>query len=543
MRHCIGLVALSFIFLVSLSGCIEQELEITVNEDGSGTMEGTITFSDRMIVLIHEMDGMMEGLSGMMSSVMSSAMGGGPSGTAAEPMTAEDFTELMQSEMLLQLAVPEGIELQEAEATPREGGLHYEIAGTFDDLSVFAPKDDTESASASTEGEGEGAQVSGDFLGLQILEDDRGKGLVRLVLLGEEKKEGAPGAMNFDGMMSGMMYFMLKGFKKDITIHLPVAATSETAEISNDGKTLRWAVDLTSVAKYYESKKLLTTDGASTAAFPLDDLEWQLHKAELILSGSDEDIPSGSEEDTFPGLETTQSDGPATAKAEIDEVVLTHVVSLDGEKPIEIEPPKFGVKLFAPEKTPIVKVGEPELLSALDDKGNDLTDLGNFFYGGGNTTESVIVYCAAPSLEATEIRNIEGRLPVVLATGAERFVIPMEDFAARVEQGTLGIEALDAAGLRVEVGNFNGPSFDFKVEKDDELPSPIKSVEFVLAGENDEHALSTSGEFQWGKQFYTPNPATTIEEIVESHKEVVIELNTEFTEETLTFAAETIPLP
>ncbi len=203
-----------------ISGCYEDEAEITLNSDGSGTLKQKLVISERLIV--------------------SASNGGGSQGTppASKEKLLEKIGPAIDIKSIRQTELP-------------DGGRAIEIEGTFSSAERFFL-----------------SEFCRDTLKLRIAPAGEGKAAIYC----DMKKSG-------DGGPSlTQLYGMAKGLYISRTVHLPVEVEKTNGYWDKAKNTISWAIDLRNKAGLAKTTLFIEgrDKGSGFAVFNASELKFSL---------------------------------------------------------------------------------------------------------------------------------------------------------------------------------------------------------------------------------------------------------------------------
>jgi len=370
-----------------LVGCYEEESEITLNVDGSGTVKEKLVISERFIV--------------------ASSEDGGNKNTP--PVSKEKVLEKVGSAVDIT-----SITLAELP----DGGRIIEFEGTFSSAEQF-------------------------FLSEFCRESLK----LRLVPAGDGKAAIYCDAGRSSGEASGpsttQLYGLAKGLYIKRTVHLPAEIEKTNGYRGKDKKTVSWVTDLRNKEGLERTKAFAEgkDKGIGSAVFDASALGFSLPLRAAAASeeiAKSEKSPSSQEPS---GLKAEVSWVTLNKKVALDS---------NGNEP-EISDLEFGIEVSWSEDSTPFACHTPVLTNIQDDLGNDLvkSSFQNVYKMHGSSTEKTLkVKAKTPGGNAKKIRNIEGYVPVVTNVNKEKVIL--ENMQELVGKETTANPVLDKLNFKIK---------------------------------------------------------------------------------------------
>lgn len=384
-----------------LSGCLEVRTEITVNEDGSGTLDSTILISERM-------------MKAMEASEANADSGGGMSMNAQMGMA---FNEETFREMFGESGSLEDFAMEDQE----DGSREITYKAKVNNVAEFLREDHDLSD-----------------LDLRMVKLDGETGVI--LWGGGIEQEG----MN---MELEQMYALAKGMLVQVTLNMPVAMRSETGELSEDGKSITWITDLRDADGLAATKEFLAAKGDENAraTFPLSGINFELPEATATALGEKAEG-------------TTQVEGEVEGlQARLAALTVTRVKQVEEDAVVEKarffnvaeEAMKLEVILLWEEGQRPISQESPVLEEITTDTGASLLpeDKPHSFSSEINEEADAVVddtQANAPPKDAARLAVVRGYIPVV--SGVETSTVTIEDPLEKVGEGKIENEALKKVG-------------------------------------------------------------------------------------------------
>ena len=393
-----------------LGGCYEDELEITLNADGSGTVKEKLVISERLIVAASE-DGGNENTPPVSKKKMLEEIG-----------SAVDITSITLTEL-------------------PDGGRIIEFEGTFSSAEQFFL-----------------SEFCCDTLKLRLAPAGDGKAAIYC------------DAWKSSGDVSGpsitQLYALAKGLYVKRTVHLPAEIEKTNGYRGKDKNTVSWVTDMRNKEGLARAKAFLEGNdkGVGSVVFDASALGFSLP---LKVAAPPEEIansekrPSSQEPS---GLKADVSWVAINKKVALDS---------NSNEPT-ISDVEFGILVkWNQDSTPFA-CHTPVLKNIQDDLGNDLVknEYQNVYKINSSLTERVLkIKAKTPSGNARKIRNIEGYVPVVTNINKEKVILEnMSELAGKettanpvLDKLHFKIKSIEGALLKIEIDGGHKAIMSLKV--------------------------------------------------------------------------------
>ncbi len=240
------------LILVLCSGCYEDRATLTVKPDGSGELIREVIISERLLLAIEESE--KDPNSSMNVSI---------------PLTEADLRE-KYGDCTEQMEV--------TSETLENGSRKLVFRGSFPDVLAItgSQKRDQETLLPVQE------KACAEELGFSFRRDEE-TGIIRW----RPQPKNSPMKMK-----PAQIYAMAQGLVIERTMRMPAAVESDSAKLSDNGKTVTWRIDLRDRSGFDATKALLEhgdEDQTVTATFPMQAVEFApLHVLETVPEGQDD---------------------------------------------------------------------------------------------------------------------------------------------------------------------------------------------------------------------------------------------------------------
>mgnify|MGYP001131692151 CR=1 FL=1 len=395
-RHLLSLV-LSLIILVLFTACFEAKTEIKIHKDGSGSMKGEYMISERMVVALDSAD---------------TSGGGG--------MTMQSNTVIDEASMRKQLGEEVNIVSLEVKDNPDGTRLiSYEIEA--EDIISYLNK-----------------QKDDQMHGVRVVRIDENTGAL------EFKNEVDSGNMDVE---FDQLYGLVKGLFVETTIHLPVTASSEFADVSEKGRSVTWTMDLRNREGLERAKEINEKLAGKNpvALFSLAEWDTQL-----------ETLPSASL-DPVTGVVQSEVEDIVGVQAELAAITSTHQQKLASDEQLDKlkysrlgnEELELHVLLTWDEDSRPINFSNVVLEQLVTDNGESLIKEGSTYSYSREINDHQDAVLASvktemPSPEVKSILLIKGYVPIVAEIEVETVLI--ENPESKIGEGSLEDEALKLVG-------------------------------------------------------------------------------------------------
>jgi len=204
-----------FAAALTLSGCIKVDQTVSINPDGSGTLDMIYGMSEQTIAQLEAMEQMAAGMK--------------EEGTEAESDSPLDFDEAEVREKFAQ-EKPEGVQLLDVSSESRDGWKYMKVKLAFDDLDSLKNTEFFEDSELTLTKNAEGNYVLVQKLG----SDDMG-------LPGSQTE--SEGAQGMDEKAMQAMAAMFAGLRIAMTVAVP-GEIIDTNATQVEGNRASWVYDI-----------------------------------------------------------------------------------------------------------------------------------------------------------------------------------------------------------------------------------------------------------------------------------------------------------
>ena len=481
--------------LLAAAGCVDEEFSVVINKDGSGTVGVERVLDDRITVMLEEVDKLAD-------------------------FPFFDFAELGK-------ALLEGVDVLE------QNGF------TIADRNSQSLDDGTMKQSFSAAFDGPDKLASGDMrqeLPVVLSRGEDGNLLCTVDLLPMGPDEGMAPAASQDGPPLGILYALLKGYHRKVSVTAPVPFTSDSGTLSADKKTVSWEFDLRNRDALKHSRDLFAKAvmGRVSASAPLKDLAANLPELAAV-----EPAPEPQEPDQEEQKKAAPETRPASGKylLSLESIESNRVRPIDPPGSAEVTQVAVNLKLTWGEGTAYIRSEEPKLQPIKDDAGNEVEPAGTSWSTAADDESPghvIQLYLAGVGPDSKKLVGFKGTLPVVSAKTVKKITLTPKQLQAADGQETTGIAALDELKGSIHELSDTGFSLLFGEEDPDNNASLLSATLIKSTGERE---AAWSSSCSWGDcsiDFSTPLAEAESIEIEIPAGEVV---------EELPFSAEEIPLP
>ena len=345
-----------------LGGCYEDEAEITLNADGSGTVKEKLVISERLIVATSE-DGGNKNTPPVSKEKVLEKVG-----------SAVDITSITLTDL------------------PDEGRI-IEFEGTFSSAEQFFL-----------------SEFCRDTLKLRLSPVGAGKAAIYC--------DAWQSSGDVSGPSTTQLYGLVKGLYIKRTVHLPAEILKTNGYRGKDKNTVSWVTNLRDKEGLARTKAFVEgkEKGVGSVVFDASSLSFSLPFKAAVPSeeiAKSEKKPSSQKPS---GLKAEVSWVSINKKFSLDS---------NSNEP-EISALEFGIEVSWSEDSTPFACHTPELTNIQDDLGNDLvkTEYQNVYIIHSSFTEKVLkIKAKTPSGNAKKIRNLEGYIPVVTNVNKEKVIL------------------------------------------------------------------------------------------------------------------------
>ncbi len=394
-------ILLTIICVLLVSGCIEDEVEVTLNADGSGTVIQKITLSERLLV----------------------ALSDGNIGDNTPPVTIDqvrqrigsafDITDLRQTDL-------------------PDGGKIFEIKGVFERperffLSTYCQKD------------------------LKIRLSPIGSGNAAIF-----SDIGFSG----DGLGSGMtmerLYGLVKGLYISRTVALPADVVRTNGQLGGDKRSVRWVMDLRDRAGLAKTKTLIegANEGKGVAEFDSRGLAFslplQIEEAEKISveKQTPKTAPSASPFEADVVWVSCNRKRTIEGNMEITEAKIGVALRWEEEcNPVRCKSPTLHTVLDNQNQDLVINKSSSisQSVSSIEQR---------------ERKKELNLLIAAPSENARSLKNITGHVEVVAKVATQEIVL--DHLQSLRGASSTGNETLDR--LHFKVRSIQGQTMEIEIE-------------------------------------------------------------------------------
>ncbi len=370
-----------------LGGCYEDEAEITLNADGSGTVTGKLLISEKLVVATSE----------------------GDNNKKAPPVTEEQLLKKISS--AIDIASITMTELS-------DGGRIIEYKGTFSSAEQFFL-----------------SKFCRDTLNLRLAPASEGKAAIYCETWQSSSASGGPSITQ--------LYGLIKGLYVKRTVHLPAAIETTNGQRGKDKNTVSWVTDLRNKEGLARTKAFVEgkDKGVGSAVFDASVLGFSLPLK--TATSSEETLESGKNP-------LSQGPTGLKAEVSWVEINKRIALDGDSNEPV-ISDLEFGIKVnWTKDNTPFA-CHTPVLTNIQDDLGNNLvrSTYESVHKINGPSAEKILKTKAkAPSGNAKKIRNLEGYVSVVAKVNKKKVIL--ENMQELVGKETTANPILDKLHFKIK---------------------------------------------------------------------------------------------
>lgn len=432
------------ILMFALVGCCEDISEITLNADGSGRIKQKFVLSERFVVAMSD-----------------------ESSKSDIPVSDEELKKTIGTAL-------DNVSLKQTEMG--DGSRIIEVEGTFKTAEQFFLSDFCRA-----------------HFKMRFAKVDENTAAIYSQLTDGSSDMG-PSANQLYGIAKGM-YIKRK-------INLPTKIIKSNGEISKDGKTVTWSVDLRDKQSFDKSKPFLEEPhkGKGNVLFDISGFGFNVPQLAANKSQSDKTGKSGNDKES------------SDVNANVVWIKTDKKHNIENNT-TEIARVEIGVELTWEDKQPVAYT-EYKLTSLTDDAGNDMVRE-NYYPSRRDIHKSrdkeVITFRAKePGKSVKELRNLQGYIDVVTGSNVENIVLDnIHDLAGKDSTGN---EALDKINFKII--SIKGSSFKISAEEGNNF---IPSMKLLRA---DGSNLKSNGSMGMGDT-YTYNFESSLDDVVKCMMEVI----------------------
>lgn len=432
-----------------IAGCVEEEIVLTLNRDGSGTLDVRIKVDDRMMVPLEANAGLpAEDSKGMRISRWDAPLLLQPEEAKLRKMLSPDF-EITHFESLI-----EG-EVREVKFTCTWTDPNAFKQPILDKLVRLTPK-------VTREGEGN----------------------IRFELFdGPVPGQGRSGS-SFIASTIADAYAFAKGFRRSLTLNMPGEVHSTSGCLSGDKRQVNWDFDLRDRTKLADAQKLVdalspynveaTFDPAQFGASAVQ--AWSATPPSVEASSTDDQSsPSDSEECPCKLFAKDIRLGRAAGAYKRDDInIIMNSLSVTYDtwcgmvdKIHELEP---------------LKSSEIQILEVLDRNGEEISSL-FFDPREGQERGLTTILELKEGGDFPELAKITSRILLTMPGQITPLSLTAGQLRAMAGKDETGIPLLDANKVLVERIKDSRITFKFLPDLDDSAAERVSSVKVVIDGE------------------------------------------------------------
>ncbi|MBB6431077.1 hypothetical protein [Algisphaera agarilytica] len=378
-----------------LAGCYEDEAEVTINADGSGSFVQTILISEQMVVAMMSEDESM-----------------GVSSDAPFDVSREELEAKLGDAGKITAFETEDLD---------DGSMRITVQGTFQDAAVFF-----------------GSEYALDSLQLGVEATEDGQAEVIWVAQDESSQNGP----SLD-----QLYGMAKGLKIVRAVNLPSAPVAELGEVV--GNRIEWAMDLSDRVALESTKAMIeaSDDGVLVASFDPVGIDFgvveEMPVVEHEASGQDQPAKAAAPVDTS-GMEVV-----------INTVGWTRYVTLNENAFAQDHTLSLDMELKWPEGSRPIAVYPATLTSLNDDLGNNLVREVDNTFGQNRSeiwehsdTQMIRLDADGPDRDARALLGLSGEVRVVTQVNLE--AASLDNPTSLVGKAKVGNTTLDGMGFKIK---------------------------------------------------------------------------------------------
>lgn len=385
----LNLIGFLLFAVFSVIGCIEDEVEITIARDGSGTVKRTMVLSDRVLIGTKDKSS---------------------DGNMNFPLTKAD----------LEKQVGDAMTIQRLDMKQRpDGGRELVVEGRFKSATNFFT-----------------SKFAREELDLTLKKTPHGAELVW-----NTDAEGN------NQITLNQMYGLAKGMYVRRSITLPTRLQSDTAQITGDGRTVTWKMDLRSREGLERTRMLLGDNGGAqlTATFSPRSVRFEIpdsQPAVEALRSEVESVPKKVAVDV----------GDAGLRADLIGLEWRRTKTLDEDFRLDGSL-TLHLKLHWDEHAKPEAYHAPKLESLTDDTGQSLLLENQWDHRTSvehvrDQSTNVNLTVKAPASNATRLQNIKGYINVVRRVDSKTYTL--DNPGAIAGKALTGVAELDKLGFTVD---------------------------------------------------------------------------------------------
>ena len=381
-----------------LGGCYEDESEITLNADGSGTVKQKLVISERLIVATSENGGNKNTPPVSKEKVLE------------EIGSAVDITSITMTEL-------------------PDGGRIIDFKGTFSSAEQFFL-----------------SEFCRDTLKLRLAPAGTGKAAIYC--------DAWQSSGDVSGPSTTQLYGLVKGLYIKRTVHLPAQIEKTNGYRGKDKNTVSWVTDLRDKEGLARTKAFVEgkDKGVGSVVFDASALGFSLP---LKAAAPPQEIAKS--EKTPSSQEPSELKAEVSWVAVNKKVALDS----NSTEP-EISDLEFGIEVAWSKDSKPFACHTPVLTNIQDDLGNDLVKSAfqsvHKIYGS-STEKMLKIKAKTPGENAKQIKNLEGYVPVVTNVNKEKVILEnMQELAGRettanpvLDKLHFKIKSIEGTCLKIEI--------------------------------------------------------------------------------------------
>lgn len=394
---CRRLLACVFVLAVALTlaGCYEDEAEITVNADGSGSFVQTILISEQMVVAMSADNDEM-----------------GVSSDAPFDVSREELEAKLGDAGQITAFETEGLD---------DGSKRITVRGVFNEVAAFFS-----------------SEYASDSLKLSI--KPAGEGKAELIWIAEDES-------NQNGPSLDQIYGMAKGLKVIRTVNLPSTPRADQGNV--EGTSIEWAMDLSDRKALAATKAMIEASdgGVLVASFDPKGIEFPVVEEIQVV-----DVPEGEEDQPAQAAALIDASGMEVV---LNTVGWTRYITLNENTFAQDHTLSLDMELKWPEGSRPIAVYPATLNSLTDDLGNNLVREVDDTFGERRSeiwehsdTQMIRLDADGPSRDARALLGLSGEVRVVTQVNLE--AASLDNPASLVGKAKVGNPTLEGMGFRIK---------------------------------------------------------------------------------------------
>ncbi len=404
---------------LTLAGCYEDQAQVTINADGSGSFTQTLQMSEQLVVAVMSEDG-----------------GDGFSRDAPFEMT--------QADLQAKLGAAGTITAFEVQGRD-DGGKTITVAGTFDEVAAFMQ-----------------SEYASDTLKLSLDSEADGQALVRWLV-----QEDAGNGPSLD-----QLYGLAKGMRVVRQVNLPTAPMSDQGVV--EANRIEWTMDLTDRQGLEATKAMIAASdgGVLVATFDPGSLELQTAApADDVVEGQASVIADAPIDTT--GMSVKLNSLAWTRYAAVSEDAFVQEPSLSFD--LELTWPE-GSRPLAVYPGELISITDERGNSLRPERDDDWGQRRSDIWEHSDT-ETFRLEALGPDRDAQAIQGLVGQLRVVTQVIVD--TVSLDQPATLVGQPKTANQTLDAMGFKIKT--INGSDLELSFNEGIEATAVIHSLTATLA--------------------------------------------------------------